>query len=62
MFEKRVFTDVVKLKRSHVGMGRTLTQGRQPSRESRKGCPGGPVAKTPQSQCRGPRFDPRSGN
>ena len=24
--------------------------------------PGGPVAKTPHSQCRGPRFDPCSGN
>ena len=24
--------------------------------------PGGPVAKTPCSQCRGPRFDPRSGS
>ena len=24
--------------------------------------PGGPVAKTPQSQCRGPRFHPWSGN
>ena len=24
--------------------------------------PGGPVAKTPCSQCRGPRFDPWSGN
>ena len=24
--------------------------------------PGGPVVKTPHSQCRGPRFDPRSGN
>ena len=24
--------------------------------------PGGPVAKVPSSQCRGPRFNPRSGN
>ena len=24
--------------------------------------PGGPVAKTPRSQCRGPGFDPWSGN
>ena len=24
--------------------------------------PGGPLAKTPNSQCRGPRFDPWSGN
>ena len=24
--------------------------------------PGGPVAKTPRSQCRGPRFNPWSGN
>ena len=24
--------------------------------------PGGPVGKTPRSQCRGPRFDPWSGN
>ena len=24
--------------------------------------PGGPVAKTPRSQCRGPAFDPWSGN
>ena len=24
--------------------------------------PGGPVAKTPRSECRGPRFDPWSGN
>ena len=24
--------------------------------------PGGPVVKTPNSQCRGPGFDPRSGN
>ena len=26
------------------------------------GLPGGPVAKTPSPQCRGPRFDPWSGN
>ena len=25
-------------------------------------CPGGPAAKTLCSQCRGPRFDPWSGN
>ena len=24
--------------------------------------PGGPMAKTPSSQCRGPKFDPWSGN
>ena len=24
--------------------------------------PGGPLGKTPHSQCRGPRFDPWSGN
>ena len=27
-----------------------------------EGFPGGPVAKTPSSQCRGPGFDPWSGN
>ena len=26
------------------------------------GLPGGPVAKTPSPQCRGPRFEPWSGN
>ena len=26
------------------------------------GHPGGPVAETPHSQCRGPRFNPWSGN
>ena len=29
---------------------------------SRGDFPGGPVGKTPSSQCRGPRFDPWSGN
>ena len=29
---------------------------------SRKDFPGGPVAKTPCSQCREPRFNPWSGN
>ena len=29
---------------------------------SHRDFPGGPVGKTPQSQCRGPRFDPWSGN
>ena len=27
-----------------------------------RGFPGGPVGKTPHSQCRGPGFDPRLGN
>ena len=32
------------------------------TREKDKGFPGGPVAKTLLFQCRGPRFDPCSGN
>ena len=30
--------------------------------KSLQGFPGGPVAKAPRSQCRGPRFDPWSGD
>ena len=52
-------------KNSTVRMG----GGREPkgqlleARKERQGdFPGGPVVKTPHSQCRGPRFDPWSGN
>ena len=31
-------------------------------KENNKDFPGGPVAEAPGSQCRGPRFHPRSGN
>ena len=31
-------------------------------KEGERDFPGGPVAKTPHSQCRGPGFDPWSGN
>ena len=31
-------------------------------RDAFRGFPGGPGAKSPYSQCRGPRFDPWSGN
>ena len=31
-------------------------------RRRQRDFPGGPVVKTPCSQCRGPRFDPWSGN
>ena len=33
-----------------------------PQRLQKGDFPGGPVAKTPRSQCRGPGFDPWSGN
>ena len=32
------------------------------TRKASEDFPGGPVAKTPSSQCRGPRFNPWSGN
>ena len=32
------------------------------SKRNYRDFPGGPVVKTPHSQCREPRFDPRSGN
>ena len=46
-----------------VGKYFHLTLAYPTSRESGEGdFPGGPVAKTPCSQCRGPGFDPWSGN
>ena len=36
--------------------------GNQPFKRRVGDFPGGPVAKVPRSQCRGPRFDARSGN
>ena len=36
--------------------------GHQVSKEGEGDFPGGPVAKTPHPQCRGPRFHPWSGN
>ena len=33
-----------------------------PARSPGRDFPGGPVAKTPHAQCRGPRFHPWSGN
>ena len=40
------------------GTASYLSQKRKREKESLEGLPGGPVAKTPCSQCRGPRFDP----
>ena len=44
--------------------GKSKTQPREtnPLREELGNFPGGPVAKIPRSQCRGPGFDARSGN
>ena len=38
------------------------TKGGKDSRSVYQDFSGGPVGKTPHSQCRGPRFDPWSGN
>ena len=39
-----------------------MDESRQNKGIDTKDFPGGSVAKTPQSQCRGPGFDPGSGN
>ena len=44
------------------GTGTSIPLQIQPEHNKVRDFPGGPVAKTPYSQCRGPEFDPWSGN
>ena len=48
-----------------IAVGHKQTQfsnGPELSKSKARDFPGGPVVKTPSSQCRGPRFDPWSVN
>ena len=45
-----------------IRMGRKRKMGKVIEGHVKRDFPDGPVAKTPHSQCRGPRFDPWSRN